>query len=746
MSDAPVDPAEVPVYTGDLGVLQTQVQALSQDGAKIGTAGSDVHKSFGGLAAFYKAPEAEQLFGVTEPVARKAHDLSGDMQVISKALSTYADEITPLVAQLEQLKKEAASFRTEKAADDDWNEDGDLAEENLARRNKIAEVWTAFQRAERDCHGKIVALVGGKPLKVNDGSNQKNMYGYDAEALKQSKSLPWGDAVEESVPFWQVWEHAYDFGKGFIVDGVWGTIKGLGTLVGFDGWDAAGEAWGNLAKLSTGLTITMIPGVGALYLTAPGSMLPSWLRESRKTMAETGKAMLAWDQWGSNPSRAAGAVTFNAVTALFTRGGSAAVSGAGKAGAAAKALSAAGKVGHAIDPMTYVFKGAGTGVSKIGDVMAHLKALRGVELPKLPDEVVVLPDGATLAADGTIHLPTGKKIPDGFTRLPDGTIKPPHGTTPLPPGTVRLPTDGPPRFLSEDGTIYRLDGTIDQHAEAAPRDIPSKAANEADQSRTNASVPQEKPTRVGVGGRGDAVAHLSPESSGHLRAGDGTADTAAHAGSHSDDLATGSASHEGAADWGPPHEESTARDHAAGGSPEDTALADWFHDKGNPTPSPQTHSLGEERPGFSIMHETDQFYKNARRANPLPGHYDVVAHGTPHEAFMHSTDGRKISAQEMANIIRRRPDYAPGTPVRLLSCNTGHTDGTFARQLAQKIKAPVIAPDGYLYSSRHGWLGVDRELSRTIRPSQVRKLPGDFYRYNPDGTAEKLERSEWAAD
>ncbi|WP_411135866.1 hypothetical protein [Streptomyces sp. C10] len=83
-------------------------------------------------------------------------------------------------------------------------------------------------------------------------------------------------------------------------------------------------------------------------------------------MRDTGKALVAWDQWESNGSRAAGAVTFNVITAIFTRGGGAAVSGTGKAATAAKALSFAGKVGQAVDPMTYVFKGTAAGVSKIG--------------------------------------------------------------------------------------------------------------------------------------------------------------------------------------------------------------------------------------------------------------------------------------------------------------------------------------------------------------------------------------------
>lgn len=272
--DAPVDPAEIPVFTGNLELLDEKVKAISGAGSKISTATSDVHASFGGLRAFYQAPEAEQLFAVTKPVADIGLSLSSDLCVIAGALGTYANDARPLKDKLDALRAEATAFRAKVADDDKWREDGDLIEENLDRRNEVAEVWTAFQEVERAAYAKIVALFCGTPLKVNDGSNQPGMYGYDAEALKQSKSLPWGDAVAESVPWWQVWEHAYDFGKGIVVDGVWGTIKGLGTLVGFSGWDAAGQAWTGLGKLATGVLITAIPGVGAAYWAAPHGQTP----------------------------------------------------------------------------------------------------------------------------------------------------------------------------------------------------------------------------------------------------------------------------------------------------------------------------------------------------------------------------------------------------------------------------------------------------------------------------------------
>ncbi|MFF8259184.1 hypothetical protein [Streptomyces virginiae] len=502
--DAPVDPAEVPVFTGDLAVLDEKVKAISSGGATVSTKASDVHTSFGGLQAFYQAPEADQLFATTKPVSDLGLKLSSDMCTIAGALGTYSRDAAPIVEKLKTLKAEAEAFRTKVADDEKWREDGGLIDENLDRRNEIAEVWEEFHEVERAAHAKIVALVGGKPLRVNDGSNAPDMYGYDAEAMKQAKSLPWGDAVEESIPGWQVWEHVWEYGKGFFVDGVWGTLKGLGGLVGLQGWDTFKQSWAGLAKLGTGLSIAMIPGVGALYMAVPDDKLPAYLRESRTAMKETGKALLAWDQWGSNPGRAAGAVTFNVITTVCTGGTGGAVSGAGKAGAVAKALSVAGKAGRIVDPMTYVFKGAGAGFSKIGDVMAALRGMGKVEAPSINlDGAVALPDGAVLLPDGAIHLPSGTAVPDGAIKLSDGNIKLPEGTTTFPPGTVKLPVDGPPKFMDPKGNIYDADGSLSQAGKDSPKepgaDVPRVETPKVDTPST-ARVPELE--LAGVGGRG----------------------------------------------------------------------------------------------------------------------------------------------------------------------------------------------------------------------------------------------------
>ncbi|MER6615198.1 hypothetical protein [Streptomyces xantholiticus] len=536
----PVDPYEIPHFTGSWCELDLRVKALSGASTKIPTAAGDVHTTFGGLRAYYEAPEAEQLFAVTEPVKSTAQLIGSDLSVIAGALRTYAQDAQPLAKQLDELRAEAEAFRAKVADDDEWREDGDLIDENLERRNKVAEVWAAFQDVELACHNKIVALVDGTPLKKHDGSDKKGMYGYDAEALKQAKSLPWGDAVEESTPGWQVWEHAADFVTGFVVDGVWATVVGLGTLAGFNGWDAAGEAWSGLATLGEGLGYTIIFGIDSPYWTTPEDELPPRLRESRVAIKETGKALLAWDDWDAHPGRAAGAVTFNVLTTVFTGGAGGAASTAGKAGAAARALAVAGKVSRVVDPMTYVFKGAGAGLTKLGDVMAGLRGMGRIEVPPLPEGAIALPPGAYKLPDGTLHLPEGAAMPegafavpkrtvllpegtpvptgavdlgDGMVQLPrrgevpagsvavpEGTIKVPGGATALPPGTAPAGTGS---LFSPEGHLLATDGSLLQHADDAPKATTPDPAAGADVS--SPTPPVRQPALVGAGASDDAA-------------------------------------------------------------------------------------------------------------------------------------------------------------------------------------------------------------------------------------------------
>ena len=278
------------------------------------------------MAAFYKAPEAEQLFATTAPVAAKTATFADSLEKVSSALSAYSQEVRPLAKKLEDLQRQAFAFTASIAGDDHWQRDEKKRDRNDGLKDEVQATLQAFYEAEITCHNKITALVGGTKLVLGSYGGQllpkgTSAYGASADDLDHLDNAPWGNYAE---PEYTGWSWLYHQGKsflwdGFIVDGIGGTIKGIDILLGSDGWDAAGEAWKGLAKVATGLAIAVTPGANACS-GPPDSVMPKWFRESRTALKETGKALIAYDEWGKNPARAAGGVTFNVLTTVFTGG------------------------------------------------------------------------------------------------------------------------------------------------------------------------------------------------------------------------------------------------------------------------------------------------------------------------------------------------------------------------------------------------------------------------------------------
>ncbi|KOU77744.1 hypothetical protein ADK57_02405 [Streptomyces sp. MMG1533] len=523
--------------------LEIDYADLKKDAGEVRKTGGDIHSRFQGLSAYYTAPEAEQLFATTKPVKDRADTFGDDLETVSSALSSYATEIRPLVDKLKQLKADATTFVTSVKDDDEWEYDEDKVDEHNQIRDEITATVAAFWAAERTCHNKITALWGGTQMVAGDGSERKDQYGFSAGDMKNAK-VPWGDPVEEKHHWYEVghWVKSFVW-DGLIIDGVWGTLKGLGMLVGFGGWDAMGQAWKGLAQLGVGIAFTMNPILGTAFWLLPEDKLPAPIRDSRTAMKETGKALLAWDEWGKNPARAAGAVTFNVLTTVFTGGAGAGVSGAGKAGAAAKVLSALSKTSKAIDPMTYIVKGAGAGLSKIGDITKGLKGVGAIDVPALPDNAFTLPAGSLKLPDGTVRLPEGAAIPDGATRLPDGTIQLPHDTPVLPPGTTKLPSvDGSPaQYIDGDGNLLDQHGNVIDTADNAPTDVVDKPTSVTPSDGAHAprvDSPGREPALVGAG------AHTE-QAGQHIRLGGTTGDDLGDVGRVGDDVPTTPAVHAG---------------------------------------------------------------------------------------------------------------------------------------------------------------------------------------------------------
>ncbi|MFD3619109.1 hypothetical protein ACFWWT_28480 [Streptomyces sp. NPDC058676] len=592
-----IQPDQIPQFTGNLPQLETDHADLKKDAGNVRKTGQDVHSQFQGLSAYYTAPDAEQLFATTKPVKDRADTFADNLETVSSALSSYATEIRPLVDKLKQLKADATTFVTSVKDDDEWEYDEDKVDKHNEIRDEITATVAAFWAAERTCHNKITALWGGTQMVAGDGSERKDQYGFAADDMKNAK-LPWGDPVEEKHHWYEVghWVKSFVW-DGLIVDGVWGTIKGLGTLVGFGGWDAMGQAWKGLAQLATGLTLSMMPGAQVLFWALPDDKLPSWIRDSRTAMKETGKALVAWDEWGKNPGRAAGAVTFNVLTTVFTGGAGAGVAGAGKAGAVAKVLSVAGKAGKVIDPMTYIAKGAGAGLSKIGDITKGLRGVGAIDIPTLPENAFTLPEGSLRLPDGTVRLPEGATIPDGATRLPDGNIKLPDDTPVLPAGTTKLPSvDGSPaQYMDPNGNLLDNQGNVVDNVDNAPTDVVDRPtsgnpASGADVPRVDSPV--KEPALVGAG------AQAAEQAGQHVRLGSDLGDV----GRVGEDVPTTPTVHAGG---------DVPAVHAGGDLPGGTV--------GNHLPGGSAHENGA---GPSAGHEPPTNHAGGHTDSPTSGHHD----------------------------------------------------------------------------------------------------------------------------
>ncbi|WP_405641991.1 hypothetical protein [Streptomyces uncialis] len=452
------------------------------------------------MSAFYTAPEAEQLFATTGPVKSESDVFADQLESVTTALSEYAAEVRPIEARLKQLREDATAFVSGISGDKHWKDDGDKVEENNDLVKDVNAAVAAFWEAERACANKITALVCGTHFIADDGTGKSNMYGFSEKDLDGTKELPWGSQVEESRRWWEVHHHVGSFLKGVFVDGLWGTIRGLGTLVGVDGWDAAGQAWTGLAKVVTGLAITVTPVLGTVFWTLPEEKLPGWFRESRTAVKETGKALVAWDEWGKNPARAAGATTFNVVTTVFTGGAGAAA----KTGSVAKVISALGKTGRLLDPVTYIAKGGKVVTVKVGDLLAGLRNVDAGARINIPEPATPAP---VAGADDAARAGTG--------------------TGPDPSHTVRLPDDanGSPQYL-DTNTGQLLDAAGNPKPDVMPRDVtnPDRSGAEVPpvRSETPVQVGAREPALVGAGPGAGTIDNAAGGAPGGVTPGAGT--------------------------------------------------------------------------------------------------------------------------------------------------------------------------------------------------------------------------------
>lgn len=463
-----ISPDRIPTFTGDLIGMQQDIAAMRRAATAIRDNGGAVHTRFQGLSAFYRAPEASDLFATTQAVGDKSSSFADDLDTVADALSDYAAEAAEIVKRLESLRGQAQVFVESVKGEDglfrNWQQDQDKVDEHQAIWDGVNAAVAAFQQAEVTCADKITALVaGGRQWHINDGSpKQENAYGFTVEQLSEADKLPWGTpAHHEALPF-GIDHHLQQVGAS-LWDNASGSVEGLVDLFspGEDG-DATREG---LARVAVGLESYLLDPHGDRTDKGPWNL--PFAKESRPVAKEFVKGLVAWDDWGTNPGKAFGTVLFNGLTLGSGPLGATAkgLSAGGKAGAGARALGTVAKVGEVLDPVGAAARTVGAAsrtLPKISELTAGVRAATDAAASAdSAHSVLRLPDGSE------VRVEDGRFTP-GKNGLPDNTPAPHE------PSAAERPRADPPR----DRELVGVRGRADEAAARASDGSPARVGHD----------------------------------------------------------------------------------------------------------------------------------------------------------------------------------------------------------------------------------------------------------------------------
>lgn len=130
--------------------------------------------------------------------------------------------------------------------------------------------------------------------------------------------------------------------------------------------------------------------------------------------------------------------------------------------------------------------------------------------------------------------------------------------------------------------------------------------------------------------------------------------------------------------------------------------------------------------GFSAFPDGDVLAERAKLVAPKKNFFDVAMHGSQSAVGFGSGDAN-MSPRLLASFIRHADGYN-GQNIRLLSCNTGNTDGVdicFAEELANALGVLVEAPNDYLLIEPNGNLRIGywgNGSMKTFKPNERRRL------------------------
>ncbi|HZA03282.1 MAG TPA: hypothetical protein VE617_01860 [Propionibacteriaceae bacterium] len=721
----PINAGAIPGANLRPDMVEIAATEMSGIGDQVGTQAATVVSTWQRLSGHYDAPEDTTLFGVMDPVKTHGETFDANIGKVSAALHTYAAEVEPIKAELARIKTEAYTFLSSIAggvektsysragaitSTVEWHEDQDTVDANNALIGRVNDQMELLWAAERKCANAIYDIIGFPHIAAASDANPN---GYGVEDIPEGAETPWGTTVERTE---SCGEKAVGAVKGFVwdglvVDGLGGTVVGLGTLVlgynpqtgeWFSG-DAYGAAWSNLGMLGVGLA-TAGPLSTPLIMGMPGPV-GDFLRRGQETLLNAGKGLIAWDTWSEDPARAAGATVFNLGTILIPVGAATAPVRA-SASTAAAAIRATARVVNVLDPATLIARGGGAAIRitmpSVGDALraVDLGPATRIDIPDLPPTRTI--DVPTVGrADTTVDTPRVDGDVDVPVRSPEDSVSVPVREPEL-VGVGGRPGEGGGTTVGGDSGGGGTGGTAAGGGTGGGGDLPPGSGSGTDTS-PGLGPDRQPPTGGAVPGDGSTGTIPVDADAPYGRAPDGRPLTA-------DEFDEGYVNPDGTPNYGdgsggtvtdPPP--GTIDEAAPGGQPGTTAPD---------TDTPTTPGDADGPPATEPVAPRSESARPTELGQPVIGATDDGP-GTWTEM---NRSGRGMPDQEFATGIDRLPN---GHPVEYIVPRPGATavefDGYYRHghppvEVYQEVKGDYSVIERF-----QGEQGVQRQLDKWVR-------------------------------
>jgi hypothetical protein len=297
--------ADLPGQNIDTGAVTKQAGTFRTVGSNLEHGTGDVLRAWQALPSSYASTGADAVYSAMIPVGTQGATVATALRTAAKALDQYVEDVQPILTKIGSLKQEILDFQSTTipsypkkglgdgsaggyvVADgatvqyDSWEDDPHAVETNHEHLVRAHSLTADLLEAQQRCATAIRAAAGLPAAGASDVAA--------AEKSLRATDLHWSArvAVENSAEGCAgSTNRALNgiFYDGVLINGVVGTVQGLGGLIGWDGdhdwsWDQAGESWVGLAHLATGLA--MIGPLGAVTIASVegNKNAPGWMRD-----------------------------------------------------------------------------------------------------------------------------------------------------------------------------------------------------------------------------------------------------------------------------------------------------------------------------------------------------------------------------------------------------------------------------------------------------------------------------------